>query len=90
MHTLWEADENDMAVAKAACEPFIQEEFTAKQPYAIEPKIREENTYTSTRTPLKRRWKKEESYHRLPYAGLCSVIEQYECYFKIEISLPFN
>jgi len=30
MHTLWEADENDMAVAKAACEPFIQEEFTAK------------------------------------------------------------
>ena len=28
--------------------------------------------------------------HRLPYIGHMQVIEQYECYFKIEISMPFK
>ena len=41
------------------------------------------------RLPLKRA-RAEMSQHRLPYIGQMQVIEQYECYFKVEISMPFK
>lgn len=38
------------------------------------------------RVPLKRRELAAQCYHRLPEVGMRSVLNQYECFFKVEIA----
>lgn len=96
---------NDAAIAKLACEQFIEEEDwdeTTAQSNNIELAF-EESTQDSSggkstepqpsltkRFPLKNREKAEMCYHRLPAIGRKQVLEQHDCYFKVEISIPFK
>lgn len=68
---------NDMAIAKALCEPQIEEEV----PYEVEfegstqSSADEQKPTLTKRIPLKRRERADECQHRLPYNNHMLVLE---------------
>ena len=84
---------DDIAIAKAACEPLIEEEGSNTYEVAFESSTqesseKEDQPSLTKRVPLRHRQKSASCYHRLPYKGRMQVLEQYECYYKVEIAMP--
>ena len=88
-----------MAIAKAACGLFIEEEdLKIHEEIVFNEKIKQQldqriNTMEREKQDLekhgrKKRERRVHTRHRLPYVGQMQIIEQFACYFKIETTVP--